>query len=162
MLYSACWEVKVILVKLIFLSALKTRKIWKFWKGFWWSGEITFSWPPLPKSRDNHANNWANEIRQRFTEYLSKKGFAPWQWKYAQFDLWELMKQLTEPAPREVLIKKCSANMLQIYRRTPMQRVIFIKILSCLLHICRTPLKNASGELLLVTSVNLKTSAYNR
>ena len=120
-------------------------------KGFWWSDEITFSWSPLPKSRDNHANNWANEIRQRFTEYLSKKGFAPWQWKYAQFDLWELTKQLTEPVPRGVLIKRCSANMLQIYRRTHMQRVIFIKILSCLLHICRTPLRNASGRLLLVT-----------
>ena len=64
---------------------------------------------------------------------------------------------------RSVLEKRCTENMQQIYRRTPMPKSDFIKLLcnfieitlrhECspvtLLHISRTPSKNTPGGLLL-------------
>ena len=55
--------------------------------GSWRSDEIASSWLSLPKSRGNHASNQANEIREEFTEYFTKEGCVPWQWKCARVDL---------------------------------------------------------------------------
>ena len=84
---------------------------------------------------------------------------------------WNNFRYIQKQPPRRVLKKRCSQNMQQIYRRTPMPKCDFNKVgLLCnfieitlwhgcspvnLLHIFRTPFtKNTSGRLLLYIKLN--------
>ena len=53
---------------------------------FWRSNEITGSWLNW-FLLIMQAIDWANEIKEKITEYFSKKGCVPWQWKSAQVNL---------------------------------------------------------------------------
>ena len=99
-----------------------------------------------------------------------------WIWIVCQIfqKLWILklkgMSLLQKQPSKGVLRKRCSENIQQIYRRTPMSKCDFNKFalqfaLGCfpvnLLHIFRTPfLKNTSGRLLLLLSTTTVISSY--
>ena len=85
---------------------------------------------------------------------LEKSVFLMFSWgkKGEHWTEWAIQKQSSRSVPRE----KCSENMQQIYRRTPMSVNLlhfaaFVKFSPVnLLHIFRTPFpKNTSGRLLL-------------
>ena len=99
------------------------------------------------------------EIFLKFFEQLFSRTVANDDFCIELF--WNLQKQ----PPRDVPRKKCSDNMQQIYRRTPMQKLLcnFNEITlynGCspvnLLHLFRTPfLQNTSGWLLLNLLIQL-------
>ena len=79
-----------------------------------------------------------------------------------------LRSRIQKQPSRGVLKKRCSENMQQSYRRTPMLKLNFIEIalrhgcsLVNLLHIFRTPfLKNTAGWLLLSVELTRKYSIF--
>lgn len=92
---------------------------------FWRSDEVTGSWLPLPKTRANDVSNQANEIIQIFTEYFSKRVVS-----LANGILHESVYENNSQKlfPRGIVIKKCSGNMQQLYRKTPMSKCAFNKV----------------------------------
>ena len=96
----------------------------------------------LPRSSKLYTTRYYGQRARNYITFVKIIVFYLW-WHSQNQNYWKLFSAIQKQPPRGVPGKRCSKNIQQIYRRTPMPKCDFTSAWGCspvnLLHIFRTP-----------------------